>query len=94
MEKINFYSAIVVLVLFGFTVLLSAISKSKINESKYGILFTPSTKVLVEPSESAATTYQLHEGTKAKVTDENDNWYEISFNEKKGWIQKKHLKKI
>ena len=93
-KKINFYSAIVVLVLFGFTVLLSAISKSKINESKYGILFTPSTKVLVEPSESAATTYQLHEGTKAKVTDENDNWYEISFNEKKGWIQKKHLKKI
>ena len=62
--------------------------------SKYGIAFNPTTKVLVEPSKNAATTYLLHEGSKAKVTAENENWYEISFNEKKGWIQKKHLKKI
>ena len=93
-KRINFYSSIIVLILFGFTIILSTISKSKIKESKYGILFTPITKVLVEPSESAATTYQLHEGSKAKITAENNNWYEISFNEKKGWIQKKHLKKI
>ena len=93
-KRINFYSSVIVLILFGFTLVLSAISKSKIKESKYGILFTPITKVLVEPSESAATTYQLHEGSKAKITAENNKWYEISFNEKKGWIQKKHLKKI
>ena len=49
----------------------------------------PSTvKVLVEPSENASTTYQLHEGTKAKVTAENSNWYEISFNEKKDNLER------
>ena len=93
-KRINFYSSILVLIIFGITILLSAISKSKIKESKYGIVFTPTVKVLLEPSENASTTYQLHEGTKAKVTAENSNWYEISFNEKKGWIQKKHIKKI
>ena len=65
-----------------------------INESKYGIIFSPSTKVLVEPSESAATTYLLHEGSKTKITGQNKSWYEISFNDKKGWIQKKYLKRI
>ena len=93
-KRINFYSSILILIIFGITILLSAISKSKIKESKYGIVFTPTVKVLLEPSENASTTYQLHEGTKAKVTAENSNWYEISFNEKKGWIQKKHIKKI
>ena len=93
-KKINMYSGILVLILFGFSLLLSAISKSKINESKYGIVFTPSVKVLVEPSENASTTYLLHEGSKIKVTAENKNWYEISFNEKKGWVKKTHLRKI
>ena len=93
-KKINMYSGILVLTLFGFSLLLSAISKSKINESKYGIVFTPSVKVLVEPSENASTTYLLHEGSKIKVTAENKNWYEISFNEKKGWVKKTHLRKI
>ena len=93
-KKINMYSGILVLTLFGFSLLLSAISKSKINESKYGIVFTPSVKVLVEPSENASTTYLLHEGSKIKVTAENKNWYEISFNEKKGWVKKSHLRKI
>ena len=43
---------------------------------------------------NSSTTYQLHEGSKAKITGESDQWYEISFNEQKGWIEKKYLKKI
>jgi uncharacterized protein YgiM (DUF1202 family) len=49
---------------------------------------------MVEPSESSSTTYQLHEGSKAKITSENENWYEISFNERKGWVKKIYVKKI
>ena len=29
-----------------------------------------------------------------KITGENDYWYEISFNEKKGWVRKNTLKVI
>ena len=59
-----------------------------------GIIFSPTTKVMVEPSLSSSTTYQLHEGSKAKITGENENWYEISFNDRKGWVEKIYLKKI
>ena len=92
--KIYFYSCTLTLLLLFVTIGLSAISKSKVSESKYGIIFSPTTKVMVEPSESSSTTYQLHEGSKAKITGENEDWYEISFNDRKGWVQKVYLKKI
>ena len=93
-KKIYFYSFTSTLLLVIVTVSLSAISKSKVSDSKYGILISPVTKVMVEPSQSSSTTYQLHEGSKAKITGENENWYEISFNDRKGWVQKIYLKKI
>ena len=43
---------------------------------------------MIAPSENSSTTYQLHEGSKAKITDENQQWYEISFNDRKGWVPK------
>ena len=93
-KKINFYSAIIVLILFGITVLLSSISKSKIKETKYGIVIKNSIKVRTEPSENASTAFLLHEGSKAKVTAEINEWIEISFNEKKGWIRTNALERI
>ncbi len=93
-KKINFYSGIIVLILFGITVLLSSISKSKINETKYGIVIKNSIKVRTEPSENASTAFLLHEGSKAKVTAEINEWIEISFNEKKGWIRTNALERI
>ncbi len=93
-KRIYFYSLIFSLLIFTFTIFLSAISKSKIKDSNYAIIFSPTVKVMIAPSENSSTTYQLHEGSKAKITDENQQWYEISFNDRKGWVPKKYLKKI
>ncbi len=93
-QKINFYSAIVVSLLFLFSVGLAWLSKNRIEDTNYGIMFSPSTKILVEPSQNAAAAYLLHEGSKAKIIAENNEWYEISYDKKVGWIKKYHLKKI
>ncbi len=93
-QKINFYSAIVVSLLFLFSVGLAWLSKNRIEDTNYGVMFSPSTKILVEPSENAAAAYLLHEGSKAKIIAENSECYEISFDKKVGWIKKYHLKKI
>ena len=53
-----------------------------------------SIKVRTEPSENASTAFLLHEGSKAKVTAEINDWIEISFNEKKGWIRTNALERI
>ena len=93
-KRIYFYSLVLTLLFFFFTIFLSAISKSKVKDSNYAIIFSPVAKVMTAPSVNSSTTYQLHEGSKAKITGESDQWYEISFNERKGWIEKKYLKKI
>ena len=93
-KRIYFYSLVLTLLLFFFTIFLSAISKAKVKDSNYAIIFSPVAKVMTAPSVNSSTTYQLHEGSKAKITGESDQWYEISFNERKGWIEKKYLKKI
>ena len=67
---------------------------SKINETKYGIVIKNSIKVITEPSENSSTAFLLHEGSKAKVTAEINEWIEISFNEKKGWIRTNALERI
>jgi tetratricopeptide (TPR) repeat protein len=94
LKRLYFYSLIVTLLLFFSTIFLSYISKAKLKDSNYAIIFSPVVKVMTSPSENSSTTYQLHEGSKAKITGESELWYEISFNERKGWIQKKYLKKI
>ena len=93
-KKINFYTAVFVSILFSITILLAYISKTKMNETKYGIVMETSTKVRTEPSENASTAFLLHEGSKAKVTAEINEWLEISFNDKKGWIKRNSLEKI
>ena len=93
-KKINFYTAVFVSILFSITILLAYISKSKMNETKYGIVIETSTKVRTEPSENASTAFLLHEGSKAKVTAKINEWLEISFNDKKGWIKRNSLEKI
>ena len=93
-KRIYFYSFIVTLLIFIACVLFSAISKSKINNSNYAVVFSPTAKVMTAPSQNSSTTYQLHEGSKAKITGENQLWFEISFNDRKGWVQKKFLKRI
>ena len=93
-KKINFYSSIVVIILFIFSIGLAWLSKNRIEDTNYGIMFSPSTKIMVEPSENASAAYLLHEGSKARIIDENTQWYEISFDKKVGWIKKQHLKKI
>lgn len=93
-KKINFYSSIFVILLFICSIGLAWLSKNRIEDTNYGIMFSPSTKIMVEPSENAAAAYLLHEGSKVKIIAENSQWYEISFDKKVGWIKKYHLKKI
>ena len=94
LKKLNFYTAIATLLITFITVYFAWLSKSKMENSNYGVLFTPHIWIKAEPSENADDDFQLHEGSKLKIIKENKNWYEISFADKKGWIEKYNVKKI
>jgi hypothetical protein len=61
----------------------------------FGILFEPSIEVRNDPSEAASIAFVLHEGSKLRILDANENWYKVSFGEGKvGWLPKDSIKII
>lgn len=98
-KKINFYSSIIVFILFLVTVGLAWISKNKYEDTSYGIVFSKKNeyvKTFTQPSESANAkkSLELHIGSKVKIKNENKNWVEISYNDIVGWIPKKNINRI
>lgn len=92
-KKIAFYSAIGTLLIGGFTIYLSSLQHKKLTSKEYGIVFAPSIELKMEPSDNSSTAFILHEGTKVKLLNENDLWYEISFDKGQiAWIKKEALK--
>jgi SH3-like domain-containing protein len=48
-----------------------------------------------EPTENSSVSFVLHEGTKVKVLDATELWYEIRFSDGKiGWLQKEFVQTI
>ncbi len=93
LKKIIFYSAIAVLIIGLTTIYLSDLQHKKLTSKEYGIVFSPSIDLKMEPSDNSSTAFILHEGTKVKLLNENENWYEISFDKGQiAWIKKEALK--
>ena len=59
------------------------------------VIFKPSIDLMSEPTENSSVSFVLHEGTKVKILDETELWYEIRFGDGKiGWLQKEFVETI
>jgi hypothetical protein len=94
-KKIAFYTF-----LFSFVACILAIfvgfqSKSILNTTTHGIIFSPSVTVLSEPVESSTKLFTLHEGAKVLLLNQEDSWQRIQFSDDKiGWIKNEVIEKI
>lgn len=76
-------------------VIISYLQYNIATDSNFAILFEPSIEVRNDPSEAASIAFVLHEGSKLKILDANENWYKISFGKGKvGWLPKNSIKVI
>lgn len=92
-KKISFYGAIILLLIGITTIYLSSIQNKKLTKEEHGIVFSSSVELKMEPSENASPAFVLHEGTKVKLLNQNENWFEISFDKGQiAWIKKEALK--
>ena len=94
LKKATFYTSVVALFLSLTTIYFAWLSNDKLQDTNYCILFTAHIWIKAEPSENAEANFKLHEGSKMKIIDENENWLEISYDDKIGWIEKKDVKRI
>ena len=92
-KKMAFYIATSLLLMGMVTIYISSLQNKKLSIKEYGIVFTPSVELKMEPSDNSNPAFVLHEGTKVKLLNENENWYEISFDKGQiAWIKKEELK--
>ena len=95
LKQISFYSSIGFLLITLIFIYFANISKRKMNDTNYAIIFTPYVELKTKPSLNSPTAFELRDGNKVKIIDSNEDWYEISFGEGEiGWIEKTHLKRI
>jgi SH3-like domain-containing protein len=82
--------------IFGiFSIIFSGLHKSRLMSNEDAIIFKPSIELMSQPSANSSVSFVLHEGTKVKILDETELWYEIRFGDGKiGWLQKEFVKTI
>ena len=66
-----------------------------IKNNQFAIIFSQETAVKSEPNLRSEEIFQLHEGTKVKVTETVNNWKKIKLTDGKiGWIPAEDLKEL
>ena len=93
-KKTCLYIAIITMIFSLTSIYFSYLSKSILEDSNYGILFSTSVQLKTKPSEIAETAFVLHEGSKVKIRNSSKLWYEIYFDKKVAWVKKTDLKLI
>lgn len=94
-KKAGFYSAIVVFLIFCFTLLVSVQSHKRLTAHDHAIVFKPSVTVKSSPFEDSIDIFVVHEGTKVKLENTEGEWVRIELaNGNVGWVDMKTLKVI
>jgi len=76
------FFAFVITYFFGYSAL-----KAKV-ENKFAIVLSKEVKIMNEPTLSASTKFNLHEGTKIRVVENNGDWLLIKLdNGNEGWVK-------
>jgi len=92
-KRTSFYFGVALYVFGAITIYLASLQYHKQTTIEYGIIFKPFAELKIEPSTNSSTAFILHEGTKVKVIDQNEEWYEVSFNDGQiAWVKKDALK--
>ena len=95
LKKLTFYTAVISLILGIFSIVFSGFHKSRLMSHEEAVIFKPSIDLMSEPTPNSSVSFVLHEGTKVKILDETELWYEIRFSDGKiGWLQKEFVETI
>lgn len=86
-RRSTFWSGMVFIFLFVISSIMSYQKYTEAQSKDYGIVFTPTITVKSSPSKTSVDLFVIHEGSKVKVIDEVEGWYEIRIaNGSVGWL--------
>lgn len=94
-KRILFGSAIASIILCIVSVIFAFQQQSYIEDNQYAIIFSEEAEVRDEPNLRGDSSFELHEGTKARVLEDFQQWSRIELaNGAQGWVQSDNLRKL
>ncbi|WP_300433806.1 tetratricopeptide repeat protein [Christiangramia sp.] len=94
-KRIFFASAVVFLICCSASVIFAFQQQSYIQDNQYAIVFEEEIEVRDEPTLRGEASFELHEGTKAKVLEDYQEWSRIELsNGAQGWVNSGQIKKL
>ena len=88
LRKLGFFTGIVFLIVFGFSVAFAAQLKHAAAVQDQAIIMTPTVTVKSSPSEDGVDLFVLHEGTKVSVLESSNGWNKVRIaNGSVGWLE-------
>ncbi|MCM8569776.1 tetratricopeptide repeat protein [Gramella jeungdoensis] len=94
-KRILFGAAIASVILCIASVVFAFQQQSYIEDNQYAIIFSEEAEVRDEPNLRGESSFELHEGTKAKVLEDFQQWSRIELaNGAQGWVRSSDLRKL
>ncbi|MDX1544896.1 MAG: tetratricopeptide repeat protein [Christiangramia sp.] len=94
-KRILFGSAIASIIFCIVSVIFAFQQQSYIEDNQYAIIFSEEAEVRDEPNLRGESSFELHEGTKARVLEDFQQWSRIELaNGAQGWVQSDNLRKL
>lgn len=95
LRRFGFFAGIIFIVLTIISITLAQSSKEYREVADTAIVFTDKVDVKSEPRDQATNVFALHAGTKVRLIDSDEEWYEVKIaSGNQGWIKKIDLEKI
>lgn len=93
-RKIAFHCAWITLLLSIYTGINAATLHQRDLSRSEAIITQGVINAKSSPDKSGTDIFQLHEGTKVRITDQLGNWYLVKVAQYEGWIENKQLERI
>lgn len=91
----SFFLAISLGICMIFSIVFAIINKKEATSHNELIVTQLNVVIKSTPDISGTDLFSVHEGIKAKITDQTKGWYEVKFpNNEKGWIQAENVEVI
>ena len=87
-RKLGFFAGIVILLVFGLSVIFAAQQKYASENQDQAIILEPTVTVKSSPNAASVDLFVLHEGTKVTVLESSDGWNKVRIaNGSVGWLE-------
>ena len=87
-RKLGFFAGVVILLVFGLSVIFAAQQKYASENQDQAIIMEPTVTVKSSPNAASVDLFVLHEGTKVTVLESSDGWNKVRIaNGSVGWLE-------